>query len=322
MGRSEHYDYCLFTDDIFLISGREVNGECVPFTEKNYGYINMGTTVRSLAGTGNVLAVGTNSQVRIYDITDPFNPDLLHTENIYGPADDMLVYNNRLIIAVENGIDAIDLEDYSYFHKATYGSTKVLRIYENKLYAGDGQGIKVLDPLTLDIENQKNTTGDVTKLEIIGGIIHTFEWAGLKRHDVETLDAVPTDSYYIDNPEMSEYRGNIYVSKNNYIVQLAFDESEVIEIDLIGDKIDLRNTHSHGLYTYTPDGMNLRVSTIEYIPEPYCGDGIINGDEVCDGNDIACTDLSSNYIGGTATCLSDCSGYNTEDCEVCDGWGC
>ena len=40
-----------------------------------------------------------------------------------------------------------------------------------------------------------------------------------------------------------------------------------------------------------------------------CGDGVINGKEVCDGDTIACT---LNESVGTKTCKPDCSGYQDE----------
>jgi len=39
-----------------------------------------------------------------------------------------------------------------------------------------------------------------------------------------------------------------------------------------------------------------------------CGNGVIEAGEVCDGDTVNCTELSNNYVGGTATCLNDCSG--------------
>jgi hypothetical protein len=76
-------------------------------------------------------------------------------------------------------VSKISLETEDYFHKHTYGTTRALRIHDNKLYVGDGQGIKKMNLDTLDIEDQRNTSGDVTKLEIMDGVIYTFEWAGL-----------------------------------------------------------------------------------------------------------------------------------------------
>ncbi|MFC1482421.1 RCC1 domain-containing protein [Myxococcota bacterium] len=64
-----------------------------------------------------------------------------------------------------------------------------------------------------------------------------------------------------------------------------------------------------------------------------CGDGVRNGEEVCDGEDVAgltCADLG--HFGGDLGCASDCMGYDVTDCystlcgngttdpgEECDG---
>ena len=48
-------------------------------------------------------------------------------------------------------------------------------------------------------------------------------------------------------------------------------------------------------------------------------DGIVEGDEVCDGGQIDCSELDSNYVSGTAACNSTCDGYNTNNCSD-DGW--
>jgi hypothetical protein len=55
-----------------------------------------------------------------------------------------------------------------------------------------------------------------------------------------------------------------------------------------------------------------------------CGDGVVSGAEVCDGNDVGgtvCTDLAApqngNFTGGTLTCLANCSGYDEDACTWC-----
>ncbi len=65
--------------------------------------------------------------------------------------------------------------------------------------------------------------------------------------------------------------------------------------------------------------------TSSFIPIAVCGNGKVEGNEVCDGNSIDCTELG--FTGGTAHCKSDCSGWSTggclRDCEPgskkCDG---
>jgi len=59
-------------------------------------------------------------------------------------------------------------------------------------------------------------------------------------------------------------------------------------------------------------------------PESRCGDGLITGDEVCDGVELGGVDCSSmgEYTGGSLLCLSNCGGFDTGLCEgvedICD----
>ena len=52
----------------------------------------------------------------------------------------------------------------------------------------------------------------------------------------------------------------------------------------------------------------------EYVP--FCGDDIVEGDEVCDGTDLAGESCQTHgFDTGTLTCLGDCSGYDTSGCR-------
>jgi hypothetical protein len=51
--------------------------------------------------------------------------------------------------------------------------------------------------------------------------------------------------------------------------------------------------------------------------DPVCGDGIAEGDEVCDGADLddqTCAGLG--FDGGSLACLDDCSGHDTSSCTT------
>ncbi|MCA9485475.1 MAG: hypothetical protein KC506_01370, partial [Nanoarchaeota archaeon] len=57
-------------------------------------------------------------------------------------------------------------------------------------------------------------------------------------------------------------------------------------------------------------------------PENICGDGIISGEEVCDGDEFlaeSCNEINSDYVSGNLSCESDCLSYNEEMCENEDG---
>jgi len=58
--------------------------------------------------------------------------------------------------------------------------------------------------------------------------------------------------------------------------------------------------------------------TIKIGPENLCGNGVLDDpDEVCDGGTIACAEVPGGYFtGGAATCLSDCSGWDTAQCTL------
>lgn len=51
---------------------------------------------------------------------------------------------------------------------------------------------------------------------------------------------------------------------------------------------------------------------------PTCGNGIKEGDEVCDGGDLGGEDCSNQgFDGGTLACLNDCSGFDFSNCTEC-----
>jgi hypothetical protein len=52
--------------------------------------------------------------------------------------------------------------------------------------------------------------------------------------------------------------------------------------------------------------------------EPVCGDGVANGEEVCDGNDFAGkTCNTEGFDAGSLTCSDDCSVFDTDECFFC-----
>ena len=99
--------------------------------------------------------------------------------------------------------------------------------------------------------------------------------------------------------------------------------SRVNDLEVYGDSLFAAT--NGGLYKLDASDPD-ELSQILFVPA-ICGNGIVEGDEVCDGGQIDCTELdvsgnvstNSGFVSGTATCNSTCDGYNTNNCSD-DGW--
>ena len=68
----------------------------------------------------------------------------------------------------------------------------------------------------------------------------------------------------------------------------------------------------------SPDCTSYDTSGCINEPEPYCGDGLVNNGETCDGTDLQGTTCQSlGFYSGTLECLSDCSDYDRSSCTNC-----
>ncbi len=62
------------------------------------------------------------------------------------------------------------------------------------------------------------------------------------------------------------------------------------------------------------DGSDLTVTDADFTAT--CGDSIVNGGEVCDGEVKNCVDIDPlSYTAGKAKCLDNCTGWDTDTCE-------
>jgi hypothetical protein len=51
-------------------------------------------------------------------------------------------------------------------------------------------------------------------------------------------------------------------------------------------------------------------------PVAPCGNGVVDGEEACDGDVVDCTALTASWSAGTAPCREDCTGYDVDGCTV------
>jgi len=320
----EENSICRTADTSFFWAGFESAGICNKFSAPDYSYFNAGTKIYAVEGFGKYLFAAHGNGIRVYDISNPVSPVLKNNISLYGPVRDLEIEGERVFAATGNGIDILKFNGSSLViekHIATYGDSAVMKRYGNYLIIGDGQGLKKLDISTQNIVQQVNTSGDVTTLVIKDGIIHLYDWAGLKRYNAETFVRITTSSSYKSSPELAlTIDDRIFVTYSAKVYELTYNGNTPVYTQKTGDALDVRDGYSFDGYGYFAKGNGIRISTMAEIMEAVCGNGVIEPGEVCDGNSVACTTVNSDYDSGTAYCNSTCNGYNESSCETDDGW--
>ncbi|HPM47397.1 MAG TPA: hypothetical protein PL056_10055, partial [bacterium] len=119
--------------------------------------------------------------------------------------------------------------------------------------------------------------------------------------------------------ELTTDHGAFYLSCDGYEYRFEGRPDTYFNFyQLDGDIREMQENHVYNGWTYIPDGSNVKLSTLNDVPS-YCGNGVIEEGELCDGNSVECTTISSSYVSGTAYCNSVCNGYDETNCGE-DGW--
>ena len=318
-------DYCLKETGTTLQGGLETSGECVPFTHPWYNSFSAGASVYSLDGKGNRLYVGTNNAIKVYDISDPTSPVLVSSFSTSSRVNDLEVYGDSLFAATNGGLYKLDASNdtltQTLFISAFLNSQYKVEVYNGKLYVGDDNGIKIRDLETLSVLTSVNN-GSVLDFAIENGEIGLYKDAlfyPVEIRDAETLTLKANEFFGCFEIEVGSSFGRFYLSCDDEIYKFEDDGDGGISFtELSGDIRELQDVYTFDGYTYFYDENTIWISTSNDVPA-LCGNGIVEGDEVCDGAPIECTELDSNYVSGTAACNSTCDGYNTNNCSD-DGW--
>ena len=318
-------DYCLKETSTTLQSGLEQSGECVPFTHQWYNSFSAGASVYSLDGKGERLYVGTNNAIKVYDISDQTSPVLVSSFSTNSRVNDLEVYGDALFAATNGGLYKLDASNdtltQTLFVSAFLNSQYKVEVYDGKLYVGDDSGIKVRDLDTLSVLTSVNN-GSVLDFAIENGEIGLYKdalFSPVEIRDAETLILKANEFFGCFEIEVGSSDGRFYLSCDDEIYRFEDDgDGGVSFTELSGDIRELQDVYTYNGYAYFYDENTIWISTNNDVPA-LCGNGIVEGDEVCDGAPIECTELDSNYVSGTATCNSTCDGYNTNNCSD-DGW--
>ena len=318
-------DYCLKETGTALQGGLGTSGECVPFTHPWYKSFSAGATVYSLDGKGDRLYVGTNNAIKVYDISDPISPVLVSSFSTSSRVNDLEVYGNALFAATNSGLYKLDASNdtltQTLFVSAFLNYQYKVEVYDGKLYVGDDYGIKVRDLETLSVLTSVNN-GSVLDFAIENGEIGLYKdalFSPVEIRDADTLALKANEFFGCFEIEVGSSDGRFYLSCDDETYRFEDDGDGGISFtELSGDIRELQDVYTYDGYTYFYDENTIWISTNNDVPA-LCGNGIVEGDEVCDGGQIDCEELDSNYVSGTATCNSTCDGYNTSNCSD-DGW--
>ena len=318
-------DYCLKETGTTLQGGLEQGGECVPFTHPWYSSFSAGATVYSLDGKSDRLYVGTNNAIKVYDISDPTSPVLLSYFSTSSRVNDLEVYGDSLFAATNGGLYKLDASNdtltQTLFVSAFLNSQYKVEVYNGKLYVGEDNGIKVRDLDTLSVITSVNN-GSVLDFAIENGEIGLYKdalFSPVEIRDADTLALKADEFFGCFEIEVGSSFGGFYLSCDDETYRFEDDGDGGISFtELSGDIRELQDVYTFDGYTYLYDENTIWISTSNDVPA-LCGNGIVEGDEVCDGAPIDCSDLDSNYVSGTAACNSTCDGYNTNNCSD-DGW--
>jgi hypothetical protein len=326
-------DYCLKETGTALQGGIETSGECVPFTHPWYSSFSAGATVYSLDGKGDRLFVGTNNSIKVYDISDPISPVLVSSFSTGSRVNDLEVYGDTLFAATNGGLYKLDASNdtltQTLFVSAFLNSQYKVEVYNGKLYVGEDNGIKVRDLETLSVLTSVNN-GSVLDFAIENGEIGLYKdalFSPVEIRDADTLALKANEFFGCFEIEVGSSDGRFYLSCDDETYRFEDDgDGDISFTELSGDIRELQDVYTFDGYTYLYDENTIWISTSSDVPA-ICGNGIVEGDEVCDGGQIDCAELdvsgnvstNSGFVSGTATCNSTCDGYNTNNCSD-DGW--
>ncbi|HPM47307.1 MAG TPA: hypothetical protein PL056_09575, partial [bacterium] len=148
----------------------------------------------------------------------------------------------------------------------------------------------------------------------------SFWSAGIQIRDVDSLNMKAWEYADCYTGELTADHGEFYLSCDGYEYRFEGRPDTYIDFySLEADILELQENYVYDGWTYISDGSSVKLSTLNDVPS-FCGNGVIEPGEVCDGDTLSCTDLDASYYGGTAYCNSLCSGYNEDSCETDDGW--
>jgi len=324
LGSEDEIEYVLSETDGELDAGLATNKAYLPFNHEKDVNHDVGENVYSVAGAEGALFVGTAFGVKAFSLRTAESPlEISNNEEIAGPVRDLEVVGQHLYAATADGLAIIDISNHldvsNFVSISGWIDSTAVRMYNGELWVSFEKGIKKFsleDPTNPILELEIMTGAAVEDMMITDGKMFIQDKDGLKVLDLEKIVAISKDDYHCPGAILREYDGKVYTSCNDDVYRLQKNGSEYDYVSVNGEREELKDNYIFGDFVYIPDGDSVRISSSHYeiLEQPVCGNGEIETDEVCDGNRKSCTSLGSEYSSGTATCNSDCLGYDKSNC--------
>jgi hypothetical protein len=328
-------EFCIYENNNSIFPGSINNdGYCVPVADYNYQTVYYPDYKRTVAGIGNSLYLGGLTGVRRVEIKE--DGSLRNREMIFtGQTHNLAGHSDVLYGASGNRIYIYETDETGIITGTTSlsaSSCTNLRVVDGMLFTAEKGRVRVFDlsdPLNPYLIKTIPTSGNVIDLEVVGNKLYIYEetvsWLFIVNgytvvYDISDLNTPVMEKSFKKrcvDAEMQSSGDMIYLGCKNG--QHRIDESGLVKVQ--GEKNFVREGYVYDGTLYQVFSGTLHKSETGSAL-PFCGNDIIEFGEVCDGDIVPCTILDPKYIGGFATCLSDCNGYDVSSCEVCDGWGC
>jgi hypothetical protein len=256
-----------------------------------------------------------------------FNKDMLYT----GETNNLAVYKSTMYGANYGQIDIYSIAEtgsISRVNGISSSSCGNIRVSNDTLFTAEKNKVRVFDltdPTDPQLIKTISTSGKIKDIEVIGKTLYIYEettsWFTTKGYtgiyDISDLDSPVRTGYFkrrCKDAEMQRSGETIYLGCKNG--QYRVEETGLVEVS--GEKNYVREGYVYDGILYQVFSGALHKSKTSGI-EIVCGNGIIEPGEICDSDTLNCSELDDDYIDGTATCNSTCSGYNEGNCES-DGW--
>ncbi|MDX9806277.1 MAG: thrombospondin type 3 repeat-containing protein [bacterium] len=324
--------FCVNENNGSIFPGTSKNSEeCIPVYDYNYNTVSYFDYKLTITGYKNDLYLGGLTGVRRVEIKEDGtlkNRDMLYT----GETNNLAVYENTMYGANYGEIDVYSIAENGSISRVSgisSSSCENVRIYDGTLFTAENKRIRIFDltdPQNPQLIKTISTSGKIKDLEVTGDRLYIYEektsWFTTKGYtgiyDISDLN-LPVRTKYFEkrciDAEMQKSEETVYLGCKNGQYKVAYNGLVTVS----GEKNYVREGYAYDGVLYQVFSGALHKSKVAN-KLAVCGDGVIENGEICEGDTIQCTDLSSNYVGGTAACNSTCSGYNEENCEEDDGW--